>query len=250
MGVVRDLRTAAADLVAGSRCVGCERPGRALCDVCGTALARRPFRADPSPRPRGLPAVRAAAPYDGVVRAALIAHKEHAALALTPVLGRALARSVAASLSAAEAVGVDAARAMLLPVPSRRATVRARGHDPVLRMSRVAAAWLREVGLDVAVVGALRVGRSVSDQASLNREQRQANLRGAMRARQPASSHRGRLAVVVDEIVTTGATATEAARAARAVGIGVVGVAVVAATPLRAQRPEGQSSVSGPTSSD
>ena len=234
MGVLRQLQIAAADLLAGSRCVACLQPGLALCGPCGRCVAGRPFRADPSPRPRGLPAVWAAAPYAAAARAALLAHKEHAVLALTPTLGRALARSVASSMSCAEGAGVDASSAVIVPVPSRAAVVRARGHDPVLRMSRVAAARLRGVGLDITVARLLRVGRPVRDQASLDRAQRRANLRGAMEARRSHGRLDGRVAVVVDDIVTTGATAAECARALRAQGVRVVGVAVVAATPLRA----------------
>jgi predicted amidophosphoribosyltransferase len=205
-----------------------------MCVDCARRLADRPFRADPRPRPHRLPDVWAAAPYDGVARAAIIAHKEQAALALTPLLGRALARSAVACLASAEHQGLDVMRPLIVPVPSRAAVVRARGHDPVLRMARVAAARLREAGLDLAVAPLLHVGRRVRDQASLDRAERRANMRGSMRGRPPRGDQRGRAAVVVDDIVTTGATAAEAARALRAVRVRVLGIAVVAATPLRA----------------
>jgi predicted amidophosphoribosyltransferase len=232
VGQLSELRVAAADLLAGSRCVGCDRPGRAVCETCERALSRPSFRADPHPRPYRLPDVWAAAPYGGVARAALLAHKEDAALGLTRILGRALARSAVACLAAAEN-GADALRPLIVPVPSQGAVVRDRGHDPVLRMARVAAARLRVVGLDATLAPTLRIGRRVRDQASLDRAERRANLRGAMRARLPRRRESGRVAVVVDDIVTTGATAAEAVRALRAVGVRVAGVAVVAATPLR-----------------
>jgi predicted amidophosphoribosyltransferase len=233
MGLVGDLRIAAADLLAGSRCVGCDEPGRTLCRDCGQRLAERPFRADPHPRPYGLPDVWACAPYDGVARAALLAHKEHGVLALTPVLGRALARSAVACLAAAEQDRSDILCPLIVPVPSRPAVIRSRGHDPVLRMSRAAVAVLRRAGLDATLAPALRVGRRVRDQASLDRLERRANLRGAMRARPVRRDRAGQAAVIADDIVTTGATAAEAARALRSVGVPVVGVCVVAATPLR-----------------
>jgi predicted amidophosphoribosyltransferase len=235
-GLVRELRAAAADLFAGARCVGCGDAGRVLCGSCERRLGAPPFRADPSPRPRGLPDVWAAAPYDGVARSVLLEHKEQAVLTLTATLGRMLARSLAACLAAAEEAGPDGDGALIVPVPSRPAAVRSRGHDPVLRMSRAAAARLRSVGLDVAVAPLLRVGRPVRDQASLDREQRLANLRDAIRARPVRAARRGRIAVIVDDIVTTGATAGDCARALRAAGVRVVGVAVVAATPLRGPR--------------
>jgi predicted amidophosphoribosyltransferase len=233
-GLVRELRAAAADLFAGARCVGCDDPGKALCSSCERWLGAPPFRADPSPRPRGLPDVWASAPYDGVARSVLLEHKEQAVLTLTRPLGRMLARSLASCLAAAEAAGSNADGALIVPVPSRPAAVRSRGHDPVLRMSRAAAATLGSVGLDVDVAPLLRVGRPVRDQASLDREQRLANLRGAMRARPVRADRGGRIAVIVDDIVTTGATARDCARALRAAGVPVVGVAVVAATPLHA----------------
>jgi predicted amidophosphoribosyltransferase len=232
MGLIGDLRSAAADLLAGSRCVGCEEAGRALCRECARRLRQPAFSADPHPRPYGLPDVFACAPYDGVARAALLAHKEHAVLALTPVLGGLLARSAAACLAAAEDDGWDALGPLIVPVPSRPAVVRSRGHDPVLRMSRAAVAMLRRAGVDAEVAPALRVRRTIRDQASLDRIERRANLRGAMHARPLRGDQAARIAVVADDILTTGSTAAEAARALRAAGVHVVGVAVVAATAL------------------
>jgi predicted amidophosphoribosyltransferase len=148
------------------------------------------------------------------------------------MLGQLLARSIVWCLAAAEAVGPGTERALVVPVPSRASVVRARGHDPVLRMSRVAAVAARAAGLDVAVAPVLRLGRHVRDQASLDRAQRRANLSGAMEVRRRRLREPG-LVVVVDDIVTTGATADECARVLRAAGLRVGGVAVVAATPRR-----------------
>ena len=81
-------------------------------------------------------------------------------------------------------------------------------------------------------MAALRLGAGpVRDSAGLTTAARAANLDAAMRARPPRRD--GRAAVVVDDIVTTGATLREAARALRAAGWTVVGAAVVAATPRR-----------------
>jgi predicted amidophosphoribosyltransferase len=100
-------------------------------------------------------------------------------------------------------------------------------------MARVAAAAARDLGLDVEAEPLLRVCRPVRDQATLDRVQRRANVVGAMRARRRASARRDAAALVVDDIVTTGATAAEAVRALGAAGVRVVGIAVVAATPPR-----------------
>jgi predicted amidophosphoribosyltransferase len=182
------------------------------------------------------------AAYDGAVREILLAHKEHARYSLHRPLGVALARAVAA-LVGHQAPGNVVA---LVPVPSRTAVVRARGHDPLLRMTRVAAARLRRQGAVAEVVPALRLYRRPEDQAGLGTQARARNLEGAFQA-WPRSAARlaSRLVVVTDDIVTTGATATEAARALRAVGVAVGGVAAVAATRRRHPTGEGKGSESG-----
>ncbi|MGN7142454.1 ComF family protein, partial [Streptomyces pseudogriseolus] len=85
------------DLVLPAECGGCGRPRAVLCARCRAALSgRAPCRVRPEPEPSGLPPVHAAAPYDGEVRAALLAHKERGALALARPLGEALAGAVRA----------------------------------------------------------------------------------------------------------------------------------------------------------
>ena len=69
--------------------------------------------------------------------------------------------------------------------------------------------------------------RRVADQSGLDAAGRSANLAGALRA---SSDLSGVPVVVVDDVVTTGATLVEAARALRDAGALVRGAAVVAAT--------------------
>ena len=71
------------DLVLGGRCVGCDRAGRLLCEVCRAGLEVVPWPAWPTPVPPGLVAPWAATTYDGVVRAMVVGHKEHRLLALS-----------------------------------------------------------------------------------------------------------------------------------------------------------------------
>lgn len=74
----------------------------------------------------------------------------------------------------------------------------------------------------------------MADQSGLNVAQRAANLAGALAVRRPVA---GLEVVVVDDVMTTGATLVEAARALRAGGAQVRGAAVVAATRRRRAKP-------------
>ncbi|MFD3565138.1 ComF family protein [Streptomyces sp. NPDC058686] len=209
------------DLVLPAECGGCGRPRAALCARCGDALCGgTPGRVRPSPEPPGLPVVHAAAPYRDAVRAVLLAHKERGALGLAEPLGVALAGAARAGLSGAGdgGGGGGGAPVVLVPVPSARKAVRARGHDPARRIAYATAAELRRAGVPARVLAALRQRRAVADQAGLNSRRRLANLAGALEV--PAGA-RGLLAasgriVLVDDVMTTGASLAEAARALRA----------------------------------
>jgi predicted amidophosphoribosyltransferase len=224
------------DVVLPVACGGCGRPRTALCEECAASLygvAAR--RARPDPEPAGLPAVFAAAPYEDAVRAVLLAHKERGALGFAGVLGRALAGAVRAAVSGTPGAG----QLLLVPVPSARAAVRARGHDPARRIACAASRELRRTGTGARVVAVLRQRRAVADQAGLDGPQRLANLTGALEV--AAGCVRllaGGRVVFVDDLITTGASLVEAARAVEAAGgrcfpgSGAPRAAVVAAPPL------------------
>ncbi|MDX6319153.1 MAG: hypothetical protein QOD35_2553 [Nocardioidaceae bacterium] len=220
------------DLLLGGTCVGCTRPGPALCPRCGAFLERLPRRVSPTPTPPGLPAAFAVATYEAVAQAALLAHKEQGRLSLARPLGRALALSCFAVLTLC---AHRAEQVRLVPVPSAAGRVRERGHDPLLRVARECRRAMRAAGVTASVEPVLRIVRPLEDQAGLSAPQRHANLQGAFEVgrRRPL----GGAVVVVDDIVTTGATATEACRALGVAGAEVVGVAVIAATALRGLPP-------------
>ncbi|MCX5421225.1 ComF family protein [Streptomyces sp. NBC_00078] len=217
------------DLVLPAECGGCGRPRTVLCPECRAALSgAAPSRVRPVPEPPGLPVVQAAARYADEVRAVLLAHKERGALALAAPLGTALAGAVRAGLtdrSGTVAVGGDRP-VLLVPVPSARGTVRARGHDPARRIALAAASELRRTGTAARVLAVLRQRRAVADQAGLNSRQRLDNLAGAL-AVAPGGERllHGGSVVLVDDLMTTGASLREAARAvhtARAAETGLI----------------------------
>jgi predicted amidophosphoribosyltransferase len=234
----------AADLVLGSVCAVCARPGRVLCTRCREALPRSGTAAWPTPAPPGLALPFAAGAYGGPLRALVIAHKERRAFALARPLGHVLAAVVADLLRAVAQPAGEPRRVALVPVPSRRTVVRSRGHDPLLRLTRHAAVRLRRHGHSTAVHRLLRPARVVRDQAGLDAGDRAANLAGSLRAARsrPGHPHRPGL-VVVDDVITTGATAREAQRALEAAGHTVLGIATVAATRRRSGPDQGRTSL-------
>ncbi|MGW0205416.1 ComF family protein [Streptomyces sp. NPDC003233] len=211
------------DLVLPTDCAGCGAPRAVLCPRCRAALCgRAPRRVRPVPEPAGLPVVHAVAPYAEEVRTLLLAHKERGALALAGALGAVLARAVRAGLDA------GFGPVLLVPVPSARWAVRARGHDPVRRMALAAAGALRRTGTPARVAAVLRQRRPVADQAGLDARRRLANLTGALEV----TAGGGRLlgagrVVLVDDLITTGASLAEAARAVREVAEEGTGVRTV-----------------------
>jgi predicted amidophosphoribosyltransferase len=231
----------ALDLVLAHGCAGCGAARAVWCADCAAVLSGEPFVAWPTPAPRELPVPYAMVPYEGVGRRALLAHKEDGRLALARPLGETLATTVRAAAAAAAGARAQptsgpAPRAglVLVPVPSRRAAVRERGHDATLRLARVAAARLRYDGVEVRVAPVLMFARRLADQAGLTAAGRRVNLAGAyfVPDRLCQLVHAAPV-VVVDDVITSGATLAEAARALAAAGADVVAVATVAATVRR-----------------
>lgn len=239
-------------LLSGLRpCAGCRGAHGPLCPRCRLGLRGPAVRVDRAPA-LPLPVV-AAAVYAGPVREALVAFKDHGRWGLRRPLGEALHRAflnlvtgrfryvpppdVVDSLGGAvpdlSCYGRpgDVRRFLLVPVPSSVASARERdGHhvrELAVRVEELSA-------LDVETVPGLVVVRRRRDQVGLGAAARAANRLGSMAATDVLlrrAARPGTAVVVVDDLVTTGATLVEADRALRAAGIRPWGAAVVAATP-------------------
>lgn len=196
-------------LVLPTECAGCGGDGRELCASCRVRLVAEPVR---TTAPGGL-RVHAGAPYRGLVRDLVLACKEEG----RTTLARPLAALLVAALADADAgPGVE-----LCVVPSTRAAFRRRGFDPArLVLARTGRAAAR----------VLRPARAHAEQKALDRGARRTNLHGVHRA---YGRLEGRRFLLVDDVVTTGATLAEAARAIREAGGEVVAGVAIAATPLR-----------------
>ncbi len=154
--------------------------------------------------------------YDDVPRAVLLAFKDAGRVDAAPALAGALSSAVVAASAGGHVVPVL--------IPSTRSAWRRRGYHPtgmVLSRSRV---------LVPPLWRALRLTRQTSDQARLSSSERERNREGSVVA---SARVAGRRCLLVDDIVTTGATIAEAARAITAAGGVVVGAATIAQTPRR-----------------
>lgn len=246
-----------AGLVFPSCCAGCGTGGSQagpLCGGCAGWLAGPVRLCWPTPVPPGLPVTFAVADYANPVQAAIIAHKEHGRAGLAGPLGAALGRALRAALHHAGddlSPGSDprprlgpwgSARAgpptrnpiAVVAIPSSRSAIRRRGYDPTASLARVAVAAARSRGAAVTLLPVLRQSRRVIDQAGLSYADRWINLSGALIVPpRLARLAAGREIVLVDDVLTTGATLAEAARALGEVGGVIIGAAVVAATVRR-----------------
>jgi ComF family protein len=215
------------DLALPSTCAGCQQPAGPLCARCEydlrSGLFDRPRRSMPDPVPIDLPPVTSTAPYAGVLRQLVSVYKDEGRRDLRPVLAELLARAMTVAGSGRAVV--------VVPMPSSREAVRRRGDDPVRDLVTAAAG---EVPGSPPVRSVLRPRRRLEDQSNLGHRERAANLAGAYAVRSgEAPQVHGRAIVLVDDVITTGATLSEAARAVRAEGGLVVGAATLAATQRR-----------------
>ncbi len=204
------------DLILAATCAGCGAVGVGWCADCAATLAR-PMRVRPRTDP-GVPCW-ALASYAGPARRAVLAAKEHGRRDMAEPVGLALADALARLRDAERPL-------VLIPAPSRRGAARRRGGDPVVRAASAAVRWLPDSG----VVPMLRVWWGVRDSVGLTVGERQHNLHGRIVARPGTGTGSAISAnaevVLVDDVLTTGATARESVRALNRIGVPVRAVLV------------------------
>jgi len=164
----------------------------------------------------------------------------HSALLYTPIASRIILAAKESGLKGADDLLIDAIihvvnKAIpdntlyrLVPVPSSKASQRRRGRSFIVDLvSRVS----QQTG--IPMIDCLQLSRRVLDQSGLHRDERASNLAGAFTLN---SRVRGEL-ILVDDVVTTGATLREAARAVNSQGFQAVGsvtaITACVAQPLR-----------------
>lgn len=226
--LARRASAALADIVAlgaPSACAGCGRPGAAVCAECGRPLECAPRLHRPSPTPLGWVPAHVVAGYDGTTRSVMTAWKERGRRDVSAHLARALARAIAAAAAEIEAECVMCPEVAIVPIPASSAARRRRGEDAWERVVRQAIEQC-DTDAGLRLVRGLRLTRQPRDQAGLTAAERRANLTGALACVEPPG---GRV-IIVDDIITTGATLAEGARALSEAGVGMVRAAAIAAT--------------------
>jgi predicted amidophosphoribosyltransferase len=160
--------------------------------------------------------------YLGAGRSVIIAHKEHGCHALTPMLGILLARAV---------TSLTAEPVTLVPIPPHAHSRAVRGTDPLADIVGAAVRCLRSIGQLAAREPLLARAREGVSMKKLDRAARRESIESSFVVASRWRPHLGHL-IVVDDVITTGTTITEARRALERGGLTVLGAAAVASTPL------------------
>ncbi|PJM73083.1 phosphoribosyl transferase [Bifidobacterium primatium] len=214
------------DIMLPRGCAGCDMPDERLCAGCTAGFRRRVVRTVPATMCSG-GRVLACGWYREGVRRAILRWKDHGDEEITPDLA-AMMRERARNGAVERLMDVDRS-VMVVPVPSSPKSLRRRGRRHTVPLAEAVCAHLTSCGLDAVVMPALSITgvRTKSVQGS-RVGQRAARLSGHIRVRNPEALRGGQI-LLVDDIMTTGATIRQCSQTLRDHDATVVAAMVLAA---------------------
>jgi len=215
------------DLLLPTPCAGCDQPGAGWCPHCAGHLGVA-MRVYPPELAGGVPAF-ALSRYAGPVRAALLSYKERGRRSLAEPLGERLALALLALPGPLGPLTDCDGCWWLVPVPSRRSAAARRGGQHVQSLAAHAAAVLAGRGHPAAVAPALRMAPGVRDSVGLTAAARRQNLAGRVLLHGAGVPPRRVPVVLVDDVLTTGATAAECTAVLARAGVEVHAIVALAA---------------------
>lgn len=224
--VYRGVKTLLLDLAAlvwPTECAVCGTADRDLCDECRAELV------EPMPVLRsniGVPCL-AAGPYDEALRELLIEFKHHGRVGFARVLAEKLRAPLMLAIAECESVP------LLVAAPSRPARIRRRGFRPV---ELLVAEAVRGRAIPHIRLRALRAGRGRTAQVGLTAAERERNAARVRVSRLAMPALQGREVIVVDDVLTTGATLRAACAALEGAGATVVTAVALCAARRRDDR--------------
>jgi ComF family protein len=188
------------DFFLPARCAACGAPGREICSRCEAAVTSS--AAILINGKDATPPLTALGAYDGALRSMVLALKFRGARSVGVRLGRWLAPQIVWPFEA------------VVPVPLHAARLRERGYNQAADIARGIAAWARRPCIETALLRS----RNTAPQSALDLARRATNVDGAFTRGRSAHEVVNRGILIVDDVVTTGATLRACADALRAVG--------------------------------
>ena len=199
-----------------SRCFGCQRLGPSICSECRSNWHPHYYRSKFDEL-----TVHSSLLYTPVASKIILAAKESGQKKADDLIIDAISLALQRSK-------LDLSLSRLVPIPSSKSSQRRRGRSFIVDLVQQLS---QRTGIEV--IDCLELTRKVLDQSGLHRQERATNLAGAFRVSSPV---RGEL-ILVDDVVTTGATLREAFRAVNSQGFHAIGsvcaVTACVAQPLR-----------------
>ena len=214
------------EIIFPSRCIGCTRLGISICSECRKQWHPHIYQREINWNGENFP-VLSAIQYSPIASRVLLSAKESQIRAADQLIVNGVVHSLNTFVK-------RYGSATLVPVPSRKSANRKRGRNFLQEITSQVAA---EVGLSSHSL--LTHSRKVRDQSRLNIADRSENLSRAFSiarelTAQLSAGNTGPAIIVIDDLITTGATLSEAIRALRTAGFTVLGaVTSCTAKPLR-----------------